>query len=174
MTSFETISQTGQLTASGVAAAAAPPPPLARYAIRQALDQEFRKYVLLQSAEMRQARYTKAGNGSVFPPDLSSSSVVVGNDEIPAAQTVTATPTTSLKPKRDFFGRFITLQEQQQQQQGVRKEKDGETGTEMETKGGVNNRVKVGINQVWVSFNEGFSNAVRKPITIEELMRGFF
>ncbi len=28
-------------------------------------------------------------------------------------------------------------------------------------------------NKVWVSFHEGFSNAVRKPITLEELMRGF-
>ena len=27
--------------------------------------------------------------------------------------------------------------------------------------------------KVWVSFHEGFSNAVRKPITLEELMRGF-
>jgi chromosome transmission fidelity protein 18 len=27
-------------------------------------------------------------------------------------------------------------------------------------------------NKVWVSFHEGFSNAVRKPITIEELLRG--
>jgi len=27
-------------------------------------------------------------------------------------------------------------------------------------------------NKVWVTFHEGYSNAVRKPITIEELMRG--
>lgn len=27
-------------------------------------------------------------------------------------------------------------------------------------------------NRVWVSFHEGFSNAVRRPITLEELMRG--
>lgn len=27
-------------------------------------------------------------------------------------------------------------------------------------------------NKVWVSFHEGFSNAVRKPLTIEELLRG--
>lgn len=27
-------------------------------------------------------------------------------------------------------------------------------------------------NKVWVSFHEGFSNAVSKPITIEELLRG--
>lgn len=27
-------------------------------------------------------------------------------------------------------------------------------------------------NKVWVSYHEGFSNAVRKPITIDELLRG--
>ena len=27
-------------------------------------------------------------------------------------------------------------------------------------------------HRVWVSFHEGFSNAVRKPISLEELMRG--
>lgn len=27
--------------------------------------------------------------------------------------------------------------------------------------------------RVWVSFNEGFSNAVRKPITMNDLMEGF-
>jgi chromosome transmission fidelity protein 18 len=27
-------------------------------------------------------------------------------------------------------------------------------------------------NRVWVSFHEGYSNAVRRPITVEELMRG--
>lgn len=118
---------------------------------------------------MRQARYTKAGNGGGFPADLSSASVVVGDDEIPAALTATDTPTTSLKPRRDFFGRIITLQ----QQDGVTKERDGETETETETRGGINKKAKGGNNQVWVSFNEGFSNAVRKPITIEELMRGF-
>ena len=25
----------------------------------------------------------------------------------------------------------------------------------------------------WISFHEGFSNAVRKPITLDELIRGF-
>lgn len=120
---------------------------------------------------MRQARYT-AGGG--LPAELSSPSALVGVgavDEIPAQTTTTTVAITSLKPSRDFFGRIITTQEQQGG--GLRKKKDGETETDMKVVmnkkgkgGGVN-------NQVWVSFNEGFSNAVRKPITIEELMRGF-
>lgn len=27
--------------------------------------------------------------------------------------------------------------------------------------------------RIWMSFNEGFSNAVRKPITLRDLMDGF-
>ncbi len=160
LTSFETLSRTTDQPTS--AAAVAPP---ARYAIRQALDQEFRKYSLLQSAEMRQARYTK-GAGSGFPSGSPSSGVV---DELPVDKTAITPATTPLKPSRDFFGRITTTQ-QQQQDDGLIRKSDGET----KFKGGMITKGKCGVNnQVWVSFNEGFSNAVRKPITIEELMRGF-
>lgn len=119
---------------------------------------------------MRQARYT-AGGG--LPAELSSPSALVGSsavDEIPAQSTTTTMlAITSLKPSRDFFGRIITSQ---QQQDGVIKTNQ-EGGTKMETEWGMNKKGKGGDNQVWVSFNEGFSNAVRKPITIEELMKGF-
>lgn len=115
---------------------------------------------------MRQARYTKGGDIGI-PTDSPSSSIVV--DELPDEKTVITSSTTSLKPRRDFFGRIITIQ-QQQQDDGVSRNSDGER----EVKGGMITRGKCGvINQVWVSFNEGFSNAVRKPITIEELMIGF-
>lgn len=124
---------------------------------------------------MRQARYT-AGGG--LHAELSSPSAPVGTsavDEIPAQTTTTTTTTlaiTSLKPSRDFFGRIITSQQQHQQDGVVKTNQEGET--KMETKGGgMNKKGKGGNNQVWVSFNEGFSNAVRKPITIEELMKGF-
>lgn len=123
---------------------------------------------------MRQARYT-AGGG--LPVELSSPSALVGTsavDEIPA-QTTTTTMTrhaiTLLKPTRDFFGRIITSQHQQD---GVviKTNQEGETKLETE-RGGMNKKGKGANNHVWVSFNEGFSNAVRKPITIEELMKGF-
>lgn len=121
---------------------------------------------------MRQARFT-AGGG--LPAELSSPSALGAGavDEIPAQTTTTTTTVaiTSLKPSRDFFGRIITTQDQQGG--GLRNKKDGETETDMKV--GMNKKGKGGgvNNQVWVSFNEGFSNAVRKPITIEELMRGF-
>lgn len=123
---------------------------------------------------MRQARYTK-GASSGFSAGLSSSSVDV--DELPAEKTVITPTTTSLKPRRDFFGRIISIQQQQQQQQHQQQQDDEvirKIDAETEAKEGMIKKRECGVNnQAWVSFNEGFSNAVRKPITIEELMRGF-
>ncbi|KAF2472798.1 chromosome transmission fidelity protein 18 [Lindgomyces ingoldianus] len=60
--------------------------------------------------------------------------------------------------KRDFFGRVIKVKP-------LRKgEKVELTKKEIEKK---NYEARI-----WVSFHEGFSNAVRKPITVDELMRG--
>ncbi|KAF2665013.1 hypothetical protein BT63DRAFT_428958 [Microthyrium microscopicum] len=56
--------------------------------------------------------------------------------------------------KRDFFGRAF-------------KEP---TGEEAERQAKV--VVLSDVNRVWVSFHEGYSNAVRRPITVEEFMRG--
>lgn len=56
--------------------------------------------------------------------------------------------------KRDFFGRVVKP-------------------TEASAVKGKKKVVKE-ENTVWVTFNEGFSNAVRKNIGLEELMRGFF
>lgn len=57
------------------------------------------------------------------------------------------------KPKKDFFGRECAM-------------KNGIKESQREVKKSSN------TGKVWVTFHEGFSNAVRKPITIEELMRG--
>lgn len=58
--------------------------------------------------------------------------------------------------KRDFFGRVI---KEKPMPEGVQQKKKAEN------KGGDEGRI-------WVSFNEGYSNAVRKPITVDELLRG--
>ncbi|KAF2193185.1 hypothetical protein K469DRAFT_619803 [Zopfia rhizophila CBS 207.26] len=57
--------------------------------------------------------------------------------------------------KRDFFGRVV-------------KEKLVPHGEKEKPK----NDVKGEEGRIWVSFHEGFSNAVRKPVTLDELMRG--
>jgi chromosome transmission fidelity protein 18 len=60
--------------------------------------------------------------------------------------------------KRDFFGRVLATPAPAP---GV-----GVPAKKEEKKGGFDE------GRIWVSFHEGFSNAVRKPITIDELMRG--
>lgn len=128
-----------------------------RYAIRQALDQEYQKYVIRQSTDMRQARYSAGAlpHDSAEPPNSSFVGAISQPKE------------TTLKPmaaKRDFFGRIIS-------------------DATLSLNGGaqsscVTRQVKATLDskaerEIWVSFHEGFSNAVRKPITLEELIKGF-
>lgn len=143
---FETACENGSTTAP------------ARYAIRQALDQEYQKYVLRQRADARQARY-KAGGVLGSEADLGAdgkenASIEEGGAKLKPAAT-----------KRDFFGRVVHVappaaecQSSQGESQASQISKSDEKWKE---------------RKVWVSFHEGFSNAVRKPITLDELMRGF-
>lgn len=69
---------------------------------------------------------------------------------------------TILGPKKDFFGRIVREAIPLQEIDGnliLQGRKAGKKDGKMD-------------NKVWVSFHEGYSNAVRKPITIEELLRG--
>jgi chromosome transmission fidelity protein 18 len=66
--------------------------------------------------------------------------------------------------KRDFFGRVV-LGRTSGNGSHVGEERDG--GAQGKGRG-----KKEGAKKVWVTFHEGFSNAVRKPITVAELMRG--
>lgn len=67
--------------------------------------------------------------------------------------------------KRDFFGRIIN----ESRPIALDGNKAGEKAAKEESLISVSDRE---VNNVWVTFHEGFSNAVRKPITLEELMRG--
>lgn len=126
----------------------------ARYAIRQALDQEYQKYLLRQTAEARQARY-QAGGGI---ESEAKSGLDDKENTDPQAEEKQSKPKAG---KRDFFGRII--HEAQPVSVEGHGAKQREAKTEETNKDG----------KVWVSFHEGFSNAVRKPITLQELMRGF-
>jgi chromosome transmission fidelity protein 18 len=66
--------------------------------------------------------------------------------------------------KRDFFGRILneaipTANKEDIDRLGDARKKRKFSGGDQE-------------NMVWISFHEGFSNAVRKPITLEEMLRG--
>ena len=137
-------------TAGNVAAMSAAP---IRYAVRQVLDQEYQKALQKLTRSVRQARFKEGnafGEESVFTfknkSTVDSLMKRVDDDE---EQVV--------KVKKDFFGRLIV--EQSTQEMGTQKRREREK--------------KKDVNKVWVTYHEGFSNAVRKPVTVEELMRAF-
>jgi chromosome transmission fidelity protein 18 len=121
------------------------------------LDQEFQKNILVRENAARQARY-KLGN-----PDEDDSMEVftdnMENKENKREFDLDAAPTI----KKDFFGRVLLDQEVQ-----PLRESDGNAGEKKRKKTNAKGKDE---NKVWVSFHEGFSNAVRKPITVEELLR---
>lgn len=121
-----------------------------RYAVRQVLDQEFRKKKTLQESRARQAR------SSVLAESVNNVDEDKENEgdhaKMHIRQDVKAAPV-----KRDFFGRIIN---EVRPASGGR---DAEKAREAVNEEG----------RVWVSFHEGFSNAVRKPITLKELLDSF-
>ena len=129
--------------------AGAPPP--VRYAVRQVLDQEYQKNIIVRENAARQARY-KAGD----PHDDVEFSLSSKENKGHHAYEIV------LGAKKDFFGREI-------REVVPLQEIDGNAEREPKKKGKKDGKDD---NKVWVSFHEGFSNAVRKPITIEELLRG--
>jgi len=135
-------------TSSQKSTAAAP----ARYAVRQVLSQEHEKYLLRQRADAKQARYRAGGPDDIPLPHL------VGKENLVKASTGDLTNKAKFAGvKRDFFGRVIV-----NEARGTSKE-DGKERTRRENVKG---------NRIWVTYNEGFSNAVKKPISLAELMRG--
>jgi chromosome transmission fidelity protein 18 len=137
-------------TASTSTSAPAP----VRYAVRQVLDQEYQKNIIVRENAARQARY-KAGN---LDDNVDFSFVEKKENKGHHAEE------RLLMAKKDFFGRVIREEIMPLQ------EIDGNADPESKRKR--KNADGKGDNKVWVSFHEGYSNAVRKPITIEELFRG--
>lgn len=146
MAAFETACQNKSTTAP------------ARYAIRQALDQEYQKYLLRQRADARQARY-KAGGG------ITSEAGLGVEDKESASTEEDGVKLNPVAIKHDFFGRIIDI--------ALPAAKGRSSQGESEEWQNSKSDEKAKERKVWVSFHEGFSNAVRKPITLDELMRGF-
>jgi chromosome transmission fidelity protein 18 len=119
-----------------------------RYAVRQVLQQELRKEQMLQSSQARQNR-TTALSGQADEEHESNKENQEPDKKVKAK---------NRDVKRDFFGRVI--------------EEQCPPSAGKETKKQSTEKAKE-ADRVWVSFHEGFSNAVRKPITLRELMDGF-
>ncbi|KAK6336818.1 hypothetical protein TWF718_009606 [Orbilia javanica] len=123
-----------------------------RFAVRQVLDQELRKFTVLQQERIRQERFAAANPGVDI--GLSSSTRQKEKEKEKEMKKNAAAGV-----KRDFFGRVVA-------------EKDG---AEEGDAGRSKKRKVVGAGEgakIWCSFREGFSNAVKKPITWDELMAG--
>ncbi|WPG97303.1 P-loop containing nucleoside triphosphate hydrolase protein [Acrodontium crateriforme] len=120
-----------------------------RYAVRQVLDQEFRKEEKRRGEAARMARFSSG----ILPDEQGAL--------MPAVATPAATAAgfmASLAPKKDFFGRIIVP--------AVPVLNDALAATGLRT-----SESKSEQGRVWVTFHEGYSNAVRKPVSLVELMK---
>ncbi|OQE80901.1 hypothetical protein PENNAL_c0043G09280 [Penicillium nalgiovense] len=111
-----------------------------RYAVRQVLDQEYRKATMRKQSDAISA--SRVGVKSGKNPDDTDAAKAIKEAAV----------------KRDFFGRLI--------EQPAPQPKDLNSAD-----GWADESSKAG-RKVWVTFHEGFSNAVRKPISMGELMAG--
>ncbi|KAH0371235.1 P-loop containing nucleoside triphosphate hydrolase protein, partial [Aureobasidium melanogenum] len=122
-----------------------------RFAVRQVLDQEF----AVAAKKSAEAARVNRGIGAT----ITSLDEVVAGAAVPSLASED-----SRKLKRDFFGRIIVEEEQRQ---GDAEEEDGESAAKKKKAkmedGGDKERV-------WVTFHEGYSNAVRKPVSLKELL----
>lgn len=130
--------------------------------MRQVLDQELQKTIAQKESAARQARLRGGA-----PHTATAAEPVFDNKENTYINTLTlnnrnrfeGTNTTS-SVKKDFFGRVIV--------ERPLGEVDGNVG------GGRKKRREEGKEgMVWVTYHEGLNNAVRKPISLEEFLRGF-
>ena len=121
-----------------------------RYAVRQVLDQELRKERILMSSAASRARSTLLDSHiDTTEADKENADAVIARKE--AARLEKA------NTKRDFFGRIVN----DARPLGTGINRPGTAGKGKDEK------------RVWVSFHEGYSNAVRKPITLKELLDSF-
>ena len=120
-----------------------------RFAVRQVLEQEFRKEEQRRS-ELARLERLPAGTSTVAP-QLKRSGTSMGDDD-------SASMSKRSKVVRDFFGRVVVVEKPV-----------GETDAEEAKRVRKENGEVEG--KVWISYHEGFSNAVRKPLTLAELMR---
>ena len=125
-----------------------------RFAVRQVLEQELRKEKLLRNTSARQARSTSLNQHGLL--ELEHDDKENADVQNPGDKTLKV----AAGVKRDFFGRIIndvrpmSVDGKQRPQTPI----DAEKGDK---------------ERIWVSFHEGYSNAVRKPITLKELIASF-
>ncbi|KAK8159518.1 chromosome transmission fidelity protein 18 [Phyllosticta citrichinensis] len=124
-----------------------------RYGVRQILDAELKREAARLEFEAR-----KRWGGVV--DDVADDVERMGVEDAAAAAQAVAK---KIVVKKDFFGRVVVKE--------VPVVPAGEEG-EAELKRRRKKEEGKEAGRVWVSYHEGFSNAVRKPITLAELLGG--
>ncbi|OJD18431.1 hypothetical protein AJ78_01550 [Emergomyces pasteurianus Ep9510] len=130
-----------------------------RYAVRQVLQQEYEKEILRQRSQTGQARLHGPKGDNPFHDSNNNSKEINGTD-------ILRQPNFSSRingPKRDFFGRVI-VNEAQPSFRGAGNGAAASAAKRM--------MKPIERKKAWVSFHEGYSNAVRKRVTLNELLSG--
>lgn len=125
-----------------------------RYGVRQILDAELKREAARLEFEAR-----KRWGGVV--DDVADDVERMGVDDAAAAAAAAQAAAKKVVVKKDFFGRVVVKE--------VPVVPAGEEG-EAELKRRRKKEEGKEEGRVWVSYHEGFSNAVRKPITLAELL----
>ncbi|KAK8223287.1 chromosome transmission fidelity protein 18 [Phyllosticta capitalensis] len=125
-----------------------------RYGVRQILDAELKREAARLEFEARKRWGGVVDDVAADVERMDVGDVVAAQDAAAAKKVVV---------KKDFFGRVIV--------KAVPVVPAGEEG-EAELKRRRKKEEGREDGRVWVSFHEGFSNAVRKPITLAELLGG--
>jgi chromosome transmission fidelity protein 18 len=116
-----------------------------RYAVRQVLDQEYRKETMRKQSEaLSSSKAGKTWNGKSGKNDDDQSAKKNAIRNVPGI-------------KRDFFGRIL---------------KEPLPLPQSSDDSPVQNEASKAGRKVWITYHDGFSNAVRKPISMNELMAG--
>ena len=129
----------------------------ARYAVRQAMEQAYQRYAQTRNIDARQAR-SYSGVQNLVQSDRPADPL--GDIVFPSSKPSGVSSTVN----RDFFGRAIETSTSTFDLQ----RNAGSKGT---LGGGLD--CVAGSGKIWVSFHEGFSNAVRKPVSLAGLMKDF-
>ena len=117
--------------------------------MRQVLDQELQRTLAQRESQARQARFRAGGGGPV------SSAPPPSDDKENLRKGIIEDAKTATMVKRDFFGRVIEAR--------PLAELDGNSAER---------RAKREERKVWVTYHEGLNNAVRKPMSLQEFLRG--
>ncbi len=152
--------------------------------MRQVLDQELRKTLAARELAARQARFQAGrplGAGADHDRDKENRAVgVQQKKDRQAAAAASLLTTAAGDVKRDFFGRRITPAMPLQATDGNAAGRRGAGASHTAAASAAGSRARGGqasaaagaAPRVWVTYHEGLNNAVRKPISVDEFLRG--